>query len=63
MGDCKIAYLNATGVPFLLSIHELQHRCHILSESDRPGLCPTGTRGTWTFLFVTCEGYALSNSL
>ena len=63
MCDCKIAYLNATGVPFLLSVHGLQHWCHILSESDRPGLCPTRTRGKWTSLLVTGEGYALSNSL
>ena len=39
----------------------LQHRCHILSESDRPGLRPTGARGKWTSLCVTGEGYALSN--
>ena len=41
----------------------LQHRCHILSESDRPGLCPTGARGKWTSLCVTGEGYALSINL
>ena len=51
MGDCKIAYLNATGVPILLSVHSiskmddhcgLQHRCHISF-----GIWQTRTLSCW----------------